>query len=148
MGSSTENVRKVELWEKEPQENDGKVEIKYTPRTSRFAFVREKELVTPVNLGSEFLQTYDTASKVRIVEDTNYSWSNIILKRYGAINSLFRNSVIIEAEFHLSELEFDSYELKERIFVKQLRGYFLVNKIGKEDLQKKTTNVELIKINE
>jgi len=121
LGATSENVRKVELWEKEPTEADGEVSIEYNPRTSRFVFLREKELISAANIGSELLQIEDVSSKVRIAEDYNYSWSNIILKQYTPINGLFRNTVIIEAEFHLSELEFDAYELKERIYVKQLR---------------------------
>lgn len=147
VGSQLETVPKIELWEKDPKEQDGQTIIEYIPRDSRFTFVREREIDSPASIGSEELQSYAEAAKVRAVDTFDYSWQRIVNVRYRAINSLFRNSLFVKAEFHLSEAEFDECDLRKPIYVKQLGGNFLINLIEKPDLRKSRTEVELIKIN-
>lgn len=147
VGPELETLPKLELWEKEPTEEDGVVVIQYNPRDARFSFVRENVLVAPVPIGSEQLMVYGNASQVRLVEYYDYSWQKITHDRYQPILTLFKNTKIITAEFHMSEAEFDVFDLKPTIYVEQLGGEFLVDKLTKPDLNKKLTKAELIKIN-
>ena len=147
VGGTLEQIPKLELWEKEPTEENDQVVIKYNPRDSRFSFVRERVIARSANLGSKQLMVYDSVTQVRAVEHYNYSWNKIIENRYKPIRTLFKNTKIVKAEFHLSQTEFDAFDLKPTIYVEQMGGEFLVDKISKSDLNKKTTIVELIKIN-
>jgi len=147
MGLMPEEVPKMELWEKQVKNENGTTVIEYKSRDSRFTFVREKELVKTVNLGSRELVEYGTASKIRTIENYNYSWSRIIQDRYTPVRDLFRNTKIIKAEVNLTESEFDAFDLKPTIYIEQLGGEFLVDKLNKKDLRKKETQIDLIKIN-
>lgn len=147
IGADLETLPKLELWEKEPTEEEGVVVIQYNPRDARFSFVRENVLVTSAPIGSELLMVYGTANQVRTVEYYDYSWGKILNNRYAPIQSLFKNTKIITAEFHLTAEEFDAFDMKPTIYVEQLGGEFLVDKISKPDLTKKLTKAELIKIN-
>lgn len=147
VGGTLEEIPKLELWEKEPTEENDQVIIQYNPRDARFSFVRERVITRTANLGSKQLMVYDSVTQVRVVEHFNYSWQYIIENRYKPVRSLFNHTKIITAEFHLSEAEFDGFDLKPTIYVKQLGGEFLVDNISKLDLNKKLTKAELIKIN-
>lgn len=147
ISGNLQNVPKLELWKKEVKEENGVAEIEYKSRDSRFTFLRKKTLNTPADIGSEQLGVYSNASKVVVAENANYSNQRVIDKRYGPLNSLFYRTLIIKATFDLTEAEYDNFDLKARIFVKQLGGEFIVNKITKPDLRRLRADAELIKIN-
>jgi len=140
-------VPKLELWEKELKEEDGVTTIEYKPRDSRFTFLQSEVINTPANIGSQQLGQFAVTTKVLIAGNFNYSWQDKIEKRYRSIRNLFKNTLIITAEFTLNDAEFNAFDLKPIIYVKQLGGNFLVNKITKPNLESKITQAELIKIN-
>lgn len=138
---------KLKLWEKDVKEEQGQTVIEYKSQDSRFSFLRKRELNESVNIGSEQLGQFDTASKVIAALNANYSWQHIIGKRYRPILSLFNNTKIITVEVMLTESEFDAFDMKPNLYFEQEGGTFLVDKIGKRDLNSKLTQIDLIKIN-
>ncbi len=140
-------VPRMELWKKEVKDVDGATAIEYKPRDARFSFLQEKVINESVNVGSEQLGEFGQALQLRSAANISYSAQSIIEKRYASIRSLFTNTKIITAKFQMTASEFDSFDLKEPISVKQLGGNFIVNKLSKSDLGNKETQAELIKIN-
>lgn len=147
IGTGNQDVPVLELWEKEVKQEDGETVIEYKARDARFSFVKERVSNANVNIGSEQLGETDTANKVRIVENANYSYQKIKEDYYRPIETLFNKSLAIKAIFNLNIFKFDSFDLKPRIYVKQLGGEFLVDKMKKNDLTDDLTECELIKIN-
>ncbi len=123
VGGINERVPKMELWQKELQEDSNNNPIiEYKPRESRFTFIREKQITRNANLGSQQLGQYDQATKVRIANNFNYSNQQIIENRYQEVRDLFRDMLVIKAKFLMSESEFDTFDLKPRVYIKQLGG--------------------------
>lgn len=147
IGAVNVDVPKLQLWEKEVKNDGDQISIEYKPRDSRFSFVREGVVNQSAQLASKQLSQYAAVNQVRIVENYNYSQQQIVENRYSQIRGLFKNTLIVKAEIQMSESEFDAFDMKPTIYFKQLGGTFLVDKISKPDLNKKTTTVDLIKIN-
>jgi hypothetical protein len=147
IGSSFETLPKMELWEKEIKVEDGVTTIEYKPRDSRFTFLQSDVVNVAANIGSQQLGQFGTVNKVRTARNWTYSQQEIIERRYRKVRELFKNTLIVTAEFTLSDAEFNAFDLKPVVYVKQRGGNFLVNKITKPNLEDKTTQAELIKIN-
>ena len=147
IGNQNEDIPVLELWEKEVKQEDGETVIEYKARDSRFSFVKERVLNTAVNIGSEQLGETNSATKLRVVENADYSFQKLKEEYYSPMDLLFNRVLVITTKFRLNISKFDSFDLKKRIYVKQKGGEFLVNKMKKSDLTDDITECELIKIN-
>lgn len=147
IGGSQYLVPKMQLWEKELKDNSGSIELEYKARDSRFSFIRELKINKATPIGSQQLGEQSNAAKVRTARNWNYSNQEIINNRYKEVGNLFRNTKIITIELLMSGIEFDQFDLKPTVFIKQLGGEFLVDSLNKKDLNSKITEAELIKIN-
>ncbi|TXK78696.1 hypothetical protein [Mesonia sp. K4-1] len=142
------HIPQIKLWEKEVKTENDETVIEYKSLDARFSFLREKQLSNlTVRLGSEQLSEFDTSNKISLAENYDYSWDKIIDDSYTPIKSLFKKTLITKVIFNLSIYEFDAFDMKKRIYVKQKGGEFIVNKLTKRDLNKLETEAELIKIN-
>lgn len=140
-------VPKMQLWEKELKEEGENVRIEYKARDARFSFIRGQEIAQSTPLGSQQLGELENVSKVRVAQNWNYSNQEVIERRYTPVRSLFRNNKIHKIELFMSEAEFNEFDLKPTVFIKQMGGEFLVDSLKKKDLKSKLTEAELIKIN-
>ncbi|SHG34794.1 hypothetical protein SAMN05444483_10989 [Salegentibacter echinorum] len=147
IGGSQYLVPKMELWEKDIKDNSGTIELEYKARDSRFYFIRELEINGIAKVGSQQLNKKGTANKVRTARNWNYSNQEIINNRYKEVGNIFNKTKIITIELLMSAIEFDQFDLKPTVFIKQLGAEFLVDSITKKDLNSKITQAELIKIN-
>lgn len=142
------HIPQIKLWEKEVKTENDETVIEYKSLDARFSFLREKQLSNlTVRLGSEQLSEFDTSNKISLAENYDYSWDKIIDDSYTPIKSLFKKTLITKVIFNISIYEFDAFDMKKRIYVKQKGGEFIVNKLSKRDLTKLETEAELIKIN-
>ncbi|MBW2961278.1 hypothetical protein [Mesonia aestuariivivens] len=147
IGNQNEDIPVLELWEKEVKQEDGETVIEYKARDSRFSFVKERVLNTAVNIGSEQLGETNSATKLRVVDNADYSFQKLKEEYYSPMDVLFNRVLLITTKFKLNISKFDSFDLKKRIYVKQKGGEFLVDKMKKSHLTDDITECKLIKIN-
>lgn len=136
------NVYKI--WDKNIKDNN---EIEYKELDGRFYFVRSenKTLNTNYHLKSEILNQSETFDTAPFESFYRLNFQHIIYDNYKSIESMLFKAKIIESYFWLNSIFVSNFDFKKLVYVKQLGGYFLVNKIV-NFIKGQKTKLELIKL--
>ena len=127
-------IPRFEFWQQEIK--NGKAEFK--EKNNRFHIFNAKRVNVPINavLTKQNEQNHTETIKVNfnnnnpIVADfTLLKWENLLKSFYKDLPRLMEHPYIVTAEFALSEIDIYEFSFFSRIYVEQLGGYFLPNKI-------------------
>lgn len=132
------------LWEKNIKDNN---EIEYKDLTGRFYYMRYQthNFGITQHLKSEVLNTSTTFTIAPIESYWRLPLQQVLFDNYSTLESILYKSKTLEASFYLSVSDVEEFDFKKLIFVKQLGGYFLVNKIV-NFVPNVKTKCELIKV--
>ncbi|WP_299153076.1 hypothetical protein [uncultured Christiangramia sp.] len=139
----------LKLWSQELKNNNGNPEIEYKSLDSRYIFIhRFTKTINNTRIGSEQLGVSGTANKLQFATTrSDDSMQRMIRKYYTPFLTLLNRTKIRKAIFRMNVFEFDAFDLKPRIYVKQYGAEFIVNKLTKNDLTSDFVTAELIQIN-
>jgi hypothetical protein len=131
------------LWDKAIKD-DGTIE--YKPLNNRFYILDEivKTFDTPITIGSELSETTITSAPCETF--ANLEFRNLIRDNYKEISYILNNAILYDVSVFLRQIEVANINFSKPKFIKQLGGYFILNKIN-NFIKNKPTKVELIKIN-
>lgn len=132
------------LWEKRPKD-DGTTD--YKSLSKRFYFLREENYVFSSNqtIGSEQLQTEQTINSAPFESFFRLSYDNAIQEYYLPIYNVLNRSKIISANVFLEESDVTNIDFTKLYYIRELGGYFILNKIV-NFIKRGKTKVELIKV--
>jgi hypothetical protein len=134
------NVYKI--WNKEPKD-DGTVN--YKELSGRFYYIRYIERPFSGILKSEFFQNELNYSSLPFESYYRLPLQQVIFDNYPAIESLLDKTKAIDASFYLTTLQVEKFNFEQLLYVKELGGYFLVNKIN-NFIKGEKTKLELIEV--
>ena len=136
------NVYKI--WDKEVKD-DG--EVDYRELSGRFYYLRfeNKDLTLPMTIVSESLNTSEEIEMVSLESDYRLSFQHVIYDNYPSIASILDKSKLLECEFYLKPKDYERFDFKKLIYVRQLASYYLVNKIP-NFIKGKKTKCEIIEV--
>lgn len=137
-GRSSENLKDFYFWEKEVKEKESggqkTVEITYKAKDNRFhifnvsfndeLFFSDKGIIKGGNTDSgefEFLPCYTYFN--------NLKWGKLLENYYSGFNDILNHMRVYTCEINLNALDIYEFNFFKRIYLKQLAGYFLPNKI-------------------
>jgi hypothetical protein len=141
IGFST-NVYK--FWNKEVKDNG---DVNYKPVSNRFYFLKSEAIVlSGTTIKSEVLgdNTHITNARREIFAGLKYS--EIVDAYYSQMQQLLNQSKMMNVSLRLTEIDIANIDLSIPIYLSQLGGSFLINKI-QNFAPYKDTKVELIKLN-
>jgi len=140
--SNDSNVYK--FWDKEIKDD---LSINYKPLSGRYYSLRSNDydFGTTLTLESEELGTTTTFTEAPIESYFRLKQQQIIYDNYLTIGSILENARVIDASFYLSPLDYESFDFKQLIYVRQLSSYYQVNKIN-NFIPNVPTKVELIEV--
>jgi hypothetical protein len=141
IGFST-NVYK--FWNKEVKEGG---HVEYKPVSNRFYFLKSEAIVlSGTTIKSEVLgdNTHITNARREIFAGLKYS--EIVDAYYSQMQQLLNQSKMMNVSLRLTEIDIANIDLSIPIYLSQLGGSFLINKI-QNFVPYKDTKVELIKLN-
>lgn len=133
------------FWEKEPKDNGT---VNYKPLANRFFFLRATPITfSPIKtLISETLEEEATITNAQREISARLSFSEIVPLYYNEIGALLNQSKVLNVNMRLTENDIVDMDFSKPVYIKQLGGSFMVNKIN-NFIPYKNTKVELIKIN-
>ncbi len=131
------------LWDKSIKD-DGTIE--YKPLNNRFYILDEiiKTFNSPITIGSELEDTTIESAPCELFD--NLEFRSLIKDNYSEISYLLNNAKLYDVNVFLRQVEVANIDFSKPKFIKQLGGYFILNKIN-NFIKNKLTRVELIKIN-
>lgn len=140
--SNDSNVYK--FWDKEIKDD---LSINYKPLSGRYYSLRSKDydFGTTLTLESEALGTSVTFTEAPIESYFRLKQQQIIYDNYLTIGSILENARVIDASFYLTPLQYESFDFKQLLYVKELSSYYQVNKIN-NFIPDVPTKVELIEV--
>lgn len=132
------------IWTKELNNNG---EIAYKELDNRFQFLRfQNKTFSSRRIGSETLLTVANITSAPSENFGGLSFQDVITNYYLDFSKILNKSKIITAKLNLSLSDVSDFDFSRLYFIKQLAGYFLINKITNFQLNK-ATQVELIQVN-
>ena len=139
-------IENMEFFVKElKKDKDGNITAEYKEKTARWHILNYYSSNASVllklksKIESEYSEGYKFASF------SFFKWQNLLNTYYKDLPRLLEHPYIVTAEFALNEIDIYEFSFFSRIYVKQLGGYFLPNRIKyKADA---LAEVEMIKIN-
>ena len=136
------NVYKI--WNKELNNNG---EITYKELDNRFQFLRfQNKTFSSRRIGSESLLTVSNITTAPSEDFVGLNYQDIITNYYLDFSKILNKSKVITAKLNFTLNDISNFDFSKLYFIKQLGGYFLINKITNFQLNK-ATQVELIQIN-
>ena len=137
--------RVYKLWNKEPSE-DGI--IKYKDLSAHFYFIKSVNYTfpAPILIGSERLTNTNTIASAPIDSYKGLPFTEIIVNNYQDLKTIIQEAKLLSCSMWLKDEDIIDIDLSRTYYIKQLGGYFIINKINNFVPHTKT-NVELIKVN-
>lgn len=121
-----DNYNVYKFWNKEVKD-DGSVNYKELQK--RFYFQRSKLISGSLTVGSE-LHSQEQAVLSYYREDFSKSkWSDIVLERYKALNSIFLNTRVVYGLIYLNDHDVLNIDFKKSKYIRELGGYYKLNKL-------------------
>jgi hypothetical protein len=131
------------FWDKEAKE--GGI-VNYKTLANRFYFLKSAEItLTGTSLTSEVLNQTDTITTAQREIFAGLSFKSIVDAYYSEMAFLLNQSKIFNVTLRLTEIDIVNMDFSKPVYIEQLGGSFLVNKIS-NFIPFKDTKVELIKI--
>lgn len=132
------------FWSKEVKE--GTDLINYKPLSNRFYFMRCTPItLTDTSLTSEELGLSEVISTAQKESALGLGFNSIVESYYPDLKSLINKSKVLTATMRLNEQDIININFSIPVYIKQLGGSFLINKISNY-IPFKDVKVELIKI--
>jgi hypothetical protein len=129
------------LWNKEINDDS---EVTYTPADKRYYFLRSVGKLQGIELVSEFFSSQIAVYSYR----ENFSrlkFADILTDYYNPLRAILDNTIIVNAEIWLTDVDIISFDFKKLYYIDQLSNYFIVNKINNY-ISGKPTKVELLRV--
>ena len=140
----TKDCNVYKLWDKEVKD-DGTVT--YKDLSGRYYLLRSADVTWPAGnfIGSEALGTSDTFTVAPFESYYRLKMQQVIYDNYNALGAILDKSKMVLANFWLTPSDYEAFDFKKLLFVRQLGSYFLVNKIV-NFVKGQPTRVELIEV--
>ena len=131
------------FWEKEVKEGGL---VNYKPLANRFYFLKASPItLTGTSITSEVLGGTETITNAQREVFLNLSFAEIVEDYYSEMAFLLNQSKVLNVTLRLTEIDIVNMDFSKLVYIEQLGGSFLVNKIS-NFIPFKDTKVELIKI--
>jgi hypothetical protein len=132
------------IWNREIKDD---ATVEYKDLTGRYYFIRvdNHTFSTTQTIKSEALGIEDTFTIAPIESYNRLPLQQVIFDNYSTIESIFNRARILDTSFYLSAWDVQDFTFKQLIYVRQLAGYFQVNKIP-NFIKGKETKVELVEV--
>ena len=126
-------LQEFHFWEKEVKEEGGEVKISYKPKDNRFHIfnVTAEELLfydegtikgDDININNFYLIPCHTSF-------LDLRWNKLIESYYGSFNNVLNHMRVYTCEMNLTALDIHQFNFFKRIYIMQLGGISLPNKI-------------------
>ena len=131
------------FWNKEAKEVGT---VNYKTLANRFYFLKASPItLTGTSITSEVLGGTETITNAQREVFLNLSFVEIVEDYYSEIAFLLNQSKVLNVTLRLTEIDIVNMDFSKPVYIEQLGGSFLVNKIS-NFIPFKDTKVELIKI--
>lgn len=132
------------LWNKEVKDNG---DVNYKPLSNRFYFLRAVQTTGTFPIRSEVLNTSSTLSSAQIESYAKLDFNYFVNTYYSELTKLLNKSKVQSVIMRLNERDVLNMDFSKPVYIKQLGGNFLVNKIS-NFIPYKNTKVDIVKIGE
>lgn len=138
------------LWDKELVEttnenNETIATIEYKPLDKRYYIMRIERVTGNIIAGSKTFGNSKNSNGYYKESFAGLPWQDVVDKYYDPLKKVLDKSLIINAEFYLTDNDIANFDFKKLYYIAQLSGYFLVNKINNY-IPGKLTKCELLRV--
>ena len=130
------------FWDKEIKDDST---VTYKSLQGRKYFLRATQVNTTVDFISDTLASTQSSTLYQKESFSRLSFTEIIQNYYAEMSSLLNQSKVFNVTLRLNEIDIVNMDFSKPVYIEQLGGSFLVNKIS-NFIPFKDTKVELIKI--
>lgn len=141
-------LNKYKLWNKEVKEGTPPV-VSYKALDNRFYFIKytNVELEDPITIESVALGSSETFDILPFERNTGLTFKEIKNNSYLKLGYILNKTKFITVEMDLKNSDISNLDFRKKIYIEQLGGQFILNKVLNY-IEGVKTKVELLKINQ
>lgn len=128
LGGTDFTSQQYHLWKRTVEQKAGIFEERYQGQSGRMFLLSGVEH-TAGSFTIEAGASTVTATKLILANNEDYNFQTVVNKRYIEFSKILKNAKVVEAVFKIPLIEFSSFDFKRRVYVSQLEGYYIVNRI-------------------
>jgi len=129
LGGTLLASQQYHLWKRTVEQKDGVFTERYQGQSGRMFLLTGVPYTTAGNFNIEVGTGSVTANKVLLANNEEYNFQTIINNRYREFSKILQNAKVINAVFRIPLIEFANFDFKRRVYIKQLQGFFIINRI-------------------
>lgn len=145
LGGDTLKSQQYHLWRRTVEQKNGVFVERYQGQAGRMFLLTGSQITTGGTFNLKVGTETVTTNKLLLANNEDYNFQAVINKRYREYSKILQAAELKDAVFKLPLIEFANFDFKRRIYVSQLGGYFIINRMQykSEELMK----IELIEAN-
>lgn len=145
LGGTPLKSQQYHLWKRTVEQKNGVFVERYQGQSGRMFLITGSQEVTTGTFTIKVGTGTVTTNKLLLANNEDYNFQAVINKRYREYSKILQAAELKDAVFKVPLIEFANFDFKRRIYVSQLGGYFIINRMQykSEELMK----IELIEAN-
>lgn len=139
-------VKTYKLWDKEIKDNSA---VKYKALDNRFYFIKyiDTVLTNSITISSSALGSSANFSSLPLERNGGLTFKDIKSKWYSKLGYVLNKTKLLEISVYMNKNDFQNIDFTEKLYIEQLGGSFLLNKVS-NFIPNKPTTLEVLKINQ
>lgn len=143
LGGTTLLSQQYHLWNRTVEQKNGVFEERYQPQAGRMFLLEANPQQTSSNFEIKIGGNTVSTNKAVLANNENYNFQTVINKRYREYSKILQTAEIEDAVFRIPIVAFSNFDFKRRVYVAQLGGHYIVNRLKYKT--EELMDVELIK---
>lgn len=129
IGGTEMTSQQYHLWKRTVEQKDGVFIERYQGQAGRMFLLTGVPETTASNFTINVGTGTATTNKTVLANNEDYNFQRVVNQRYKEYSKILANAKIIDAVFKIPLIEFANFDFKRRIYVIQLQGYFIINRM-------------------
>lgn len=117
------------LWKRTVEQKNGVFVERYQGQTGRMFLLTGSNVTTASNFDITGGSSTVSTNKTILANNEDYNYQSVVNKHYREYSRILQKAEIKEAVFKVPLIAFANFDFKRRIYVSQLEGFFIINRI-------------------
>lgn len=129
LGGKELQSQQYHLWKRTVEQKDGVFVERYQGQSGRMFLITGTDVTTTSNFDITGGSSTVSTNKTILANNEAYNFQKVVNDRYKEYSKILQRAEIKDVVFKIPLIEFANFDFKRRIYVSQLQGYFIINRI-------------------
>lgn len=129
LGATPLLSQQYHLWKRTVEQKDGVFVERYQGQSGRMFLLTGVDVTTTSNFDITGGGSTVSTNKAILANNEDYNFQKVVNDRYQEYSKILQRAEIKDVVFKIPLIEYANFDFKRRIYVAQLEGFFIINRI-------------------